>query len=932
MAIDRIKVRKEAEKYQAAGRIDKALDSYRMLVDDDPKNLALQNTYGDLLAQGGRGQEAVEVFRRLAIAYERDGFAPKATAVLKKAVRSAPDDMDLMQRLADLYRQTGMIRDAVATHLQVAEHFQKKGLVKRALEEFGKVVDLDPKNLKNKIKLADLFNKEGMKDQAAAIYLEVAESLGMEGKTAEAMQIMDRAKTMTTAPQLFLSQSRLAVMASDYSGASAALREGLKSNSRSVELLEALAEIELRGNNPDRALEALAQVPQLPEKDLALCERALKQMVAAGRGEEGLRLFAPLGRELARRGMGDIVTRAVASATKERPSVETWLYLAEVAQQSGNKNDQVYALQNAHQLASTNGDARATAEVRAQLADLGATPDDKPLSRPDAYASSSGFYPSFSGTGSGEHTRHGETEIDPVKRIKVEQFTKQGEAFARSGSLDRAVEAYKQALAVDPANFTLIEAICTLHRQSGLLTRVQQQYLQSAQTVHGMGKPKEATFLLDKAEQLFPGSTRIHRRTMGLPDYNPQGAGMQPVASAPAAPALPVAPIAPAIPIAPPAFAPDAIIPLDLPDLDQAPAVGTPAGGFSPSAPTPPPMESFALPEAMAPLAEMPPAALPTMPVPPMPDLPITMPQAIPQTMPPTVPQTVPEPLALSSGDLSWEPAPTPAAPLPTAFALPPTMPIALPAPEAAMPMAAGVEIPEKLQDLLSDIDFQLDYGSPEEAKAEIDGALEQFPGHPELTSRLAKAEEKLQKLGHGTPKAQALGEEDFANSFFDLTDVLGSALEDSGEGEEMHDATKVVDKVQSVDELFDAFRMGVEEQVKGDDYDTHYNLGIAYKEMMLLDPAIDEFKKVLRDPERTLECCSMLSICEQARGNFDEAMSWLIKGIKAPGFPPEDSIGLRYDLGEMYLQTGDRSAALQEFRAVHDLDPEYRDVAAKVQ
>lgn len=77
MAIDRIKVRKEAEKHQAAGRIDKALDSYRMLVDDDPKNLALQNTYGDLLAQGGRGQEAVEVFRRLAIAYERDGFAPR---------------------------------------------------------------------------------------------------------------------------------------------------------------------------------------------------------------------------------------------------------------------------------------------------------------------------------------------------------------------------------------------------------------------------------------------------------------------------------------------------------------------------------------------------------------------------------------------------------------------------------------------------------------------------------------------------------------------------------------------------------------------------------------------------------------------------------------------------------------------------------------
>ena len=922
MPIDRVKVRKEAEKFQASGRLDKAIDCYRMLVDDDPKNLGLMNTLGDLMAQANRQAEAADVFRRLAIAYERDGFAPKATAILKKAVRSAPDDMDLMQRLADLYRQTGMIRDAVATHLQVAEAFQKKGLVKRALEEFGKVVDLDPKNLKNKIKLADLFNKEGMKDQAAGIYLEVAESLGMEGKAVEALQIVERAKAMTTAPQLFLSQSRLAVMANDYAGASNALREGLKPNPRSVELLEALAEIEVRGNNPDRALEALAQVPQLPEKDLALCERALKQMVAAGRGEEGLRLFGPLGRELARRGMGDSVTRAVASAIKERPFVEAWMYLAEIGQQSGSANEQIYALQNAHQLAAQSGDSRAMGLAKEQLAALGATPDDQPLSKPASFQSTTSFPAMGGAQAQGEHTRGGETEIDPLKRLKVDQFVKQGEAFARSGSGDRAVEAYKQALALDPANFTLIEAICAIHRQAGLLTRVQQQYLQSAQTVHGLGKPKEATYLLDKAEQLFPGSTRIHRRTMGLPDYNAQAPAMQPVAPA-APPSIPLPPPPPA----PAAYAPDAIIPLDLPDLDQAPAVGAPpAAAFSPSAPTPPP---FALPSSLDALP-MPPPAMETMPLPPL-----------------------PEPIALDASDLVMPPTPTVPAPMPPQMPdtlpvvalpdlppLPPLPPVALPPvstvpapfiPEPAMAMAAGVEIPEKLQDLLSDIDFQLDYGSPEEAKAEIDAALEQFPGHPELMARAGRAEEKLQKLGHGST-AKALGEEDFANSFFDLTDVLGSALEDSGEGEEMHDATKVVDKVQSVDELFDAFRLGVEEQVKGDDYDTHYNLGIAYKEMMLLDPAIDEFKKVLRDPERTLECCSMLSICEQARGNMDEAVAWLQKGIQAPGFPPEDSIGLRYDLGEMYLQMGDRSAALQEFRAVHDLDPEYRDVAAKVQ
>jgi tetratricopeptide (TPR) repeat protein len=255
---------------------------------------------------------------------------------------------------------------------------------------------------------------------------------------------------------------------------------------------------------------------------------------------------------------------------------------------------------------------------------------------------------------------------------------------------------------------------------------------------------------------------------------------------------------------------------------------------------------------------------------------------------------------------------------------LPPMMPSTAPLPE--MP-AAGMAMSEELEGLLGDIDFQLDYGSPEEAKIEIETALRQFPDHPELVARLERAETALKKLGH-VAKA---GGDDFENSFFDLTDVLGTALMDGGEGEEMHDATKVVEKVQSVEELFGAFRQGVEQQVKSDDYDTHYNLGIAYKEMMLIDPAIDEFKIAMGDPERTLECCSMLSICEQARGDLDAAVKWLTDGIGSPGFPPEDSIGLRYDLAEIYLQMGDASAAQQEFRRVADMDPDYRDVAARL-
>ncbi len=50
-----------------------------------------------------------------------------------------------------------------------------------------------------------------------------------------------------------------------------------------------------------------------------------------------------------------------------------------------------------------------------------------------------------------------------------------------------------------------------------------------------------------------------------------------------------------------------------------------------------------------------------------------------------------------------------------------------------------------------------------------------------------------------------------------------------------------------SVEDVFSQFKKGVEETVKPEDSDTHYDLGIAYKEMGLLDDAVHEFETALR-------------------------------------------------------------------------------------
>jgi tetratricopeptide (TPR) repeat protein len=94
MAIDRVKVKKEADKLLTAGKVERAIDEFQKLVEDNPKDYNTQNQIGDLCVQIGRVKEGVEIHKRLGSAYERDGFHARAAAIFQKVVRNAPEDID----------------------------------------------------------------------------------------------------------------------------------------------------------------------------------------------------------------------------------------------------------------------------------------------------------------------------------------------------------------------------------------------------------------------------------------------------------------------------------------------------------------------------------------------------------------------------------------------------------------------------------------------------------------------------------------------------------------------------------------------------------------------------------------------------------------------------------------------------------------------
>lgn len=131
--------------------------------------------------------------------------------------------------------------------------------------------------------------------------------------------------------------------------------------------------------------------------------------------------------------------------------------------------------------------------------------------------------------------------------------------------------------------------------------------------------------------------------------------------------------------------------------------------------------------------------------------------------------------------------------------------------------------------------------------------------------------------------------------------------------------------------DIFKEFKKGVDKQLSHEDYDTRYNLGIAYKEMGLLDEAIAEFQLAAKDEARLLECASMLGICFMEKGMPKLAIKWFERGLKAPGRREEEYSGLRYDLATAYEAAGDVQTAFNLYSELYGQDANFRDVAAKV-
>jgi len=302
---------------------------------------------------------------------------------------------------------------------------------------------------------------------------------------------------------------------------------------------------------------------------------------------------------------------------------------------------------------------------------------------------------------------------------------------------------------------------------------------------------------------------------------------------------------------------------------------------------------------------------------------------------------------------------------------------------EKEIPSEPSVSIEESkeiIEDNLAKADLYIEQGLIRNARRILENLRIKFPDEPQIAQKIAaleqfspevREEEIPQRLEKVTKKESELlgkdlglerekepsvpeeeGEEKltaadlFADTdiipeippeeeesvYYDLKEKIDKELEVLQETyrQQLKGNTTVVEK--ELADILSEFKKDVEAKIGREDYESHFNLGIAYLEQGLIDEAVQEFQLVSQDEERAVDSYSAISACFRRRREFRQAIEWIEKALKHSEKESDQSFRLKYEMASVYEEMKEWKKALKLFNEIKEWDPEYLDVTDKIE
>jgi tetratricopeptide (TPR) repeat protein len=283
-------------------------------------------------------------------------------------------------------------------------------------------------------------------------------------------------------------------------------------------------------------------------------------------------------------------------------------------------------------------------------------------------------------------------------------------------------------------------------------------------------------------------------------------------------------------------------------------------------------------------------------------------------------------------------PAPVAAAPVAAPAPFVPAKPapiavVARPAPPAApvaavvhaAPVAAKEVLTPEIEEALDEAEFFASQGLLDEALEVVQEAILIYPRSAALKTRLQEYETRAdEKDAQAAAQAAAKEDELGLDESFDIAEQLASELAEVP-------APSAHDEMIDVESVFAQFKKGVAAQISEDDTDTHFDLGIAYKEMGLTNDAIGEFELSAKSPKRACIAWTMVGMCHLEKGDAHKAVSFFERALSQPHKAASEELALSYEIGNAYEQAGQLEKALLAFERVAARDRTFRGVVGRI-
>ena len=894
MALDREKVLATAHKYAEKKKYDRAVIEYQRVIQEDPNDARTLLKIGDLQSKMEAYADAVATYERVGKFYASQGFALKAIAVYKQIreiiAKHVPQLEDkyghITPKLAELYQQLGLTSDALAALDDVATRLQRQNRDSEAVDVFRKIVDLDPTNPLPHLRLAEALSRAKDVDGAVGEFGVASAQLVRLGRRDDALKVIDR-----------LLQHRADVV-----------------HARTA------AELYLARSQPNDGLQALSKLQicfQANPRDLDTLGLLAKAFTHIGQAAKAVEVQKEMARIARDTGKLDLFRDLVAKLQKLAPNDEVIRQLASGGPAAGSS--------------SAPPDANGRSSVRVDLPKTSGRISTSDAEPKDATEPGEEDDSSYEDVGDSdfepeeplELSRRSrppppprdsevlvDSSIDVVEEVgdllsasepeQVGHVLEEAASLRRAGLPAKAVEAIRRGLEMAPRSLELHHALRDLLLEAGDTGGALGVMLAVAGLLIDALDGDAAAHTLQDVLALEPNNRRAGEMLQEL--------GYELVEEPGSQEALPTS---------------------ERPDSLGAMRREVPSqASYDPEAPLP----SYDLEEIGPEDVALRSYSEPSM-----------------RTA--TAPAS--RPVQIDAMDDPFGDAPLPRFPLDTAS----------PESEAAFDLLPSLDEPDEqvaagpprqaapeLESALEEAEFFASRGLYDDARVILDEQLARLPNNRLLLERLAELDAQERGTAHGSgtrpsPAAEsddgdasraADGQgltlsEEVEDRAFDIAESLGALDGDRASSVGPQTFGRPHEQVD-VEEVFAKFKEGVARQIGADDAQSHYDLGVAYKEMALLDDAVREFDLAAHDPKRACVCNSMIGMIQLERGNLNEAIDAFMRGLQAPERTREQDATLCYEIGAACEAKKMNKQALDYFQRAARVIPAFRDVQDRIQ